>query len=108
MLFRSSPDPTRIEAQLEGLLDRLQPGWRDVVATRRFLPHMVAASALTTAAGGGMAGRPGADVPGAPGLFLAGDWVGPEGWLVDASLASAHAAARAVLARAGERGVAAA
>ena len=24
----------------------------------------------------------------APGLFLAGDWVGPDGWLSDASLAS--------------------
>jgi phytoene dehydrogenase-like protein len=103
-----TPDAKRDEAQLEGLLDRLQPGWRDVVATRRFLPHMVAASTLTTAADGGIAARPGADVPGAPGLFLAGDWVGPEGWLADASLASAHAAARAVLARAGERGVAAA
>jgi phytoene dehydrogenase-like protein len=103
-----TPDPTANEAQLEGLLDRLQPGWRDVVVTRRFLPHMVAASALATAPGGGVAARPGAEVPEAPGLFLAGDWVGPEGWLADASLASARAAARAVLARAGERGVAAA
>src|SRR5262245_16850937 len=103
-----APDPKRDEARLEGLLDRLQPGWRDVVATRRFLPQMVAASALTTAAAGGVAGRPTVDVPGAPGLFVAGDWIGPEGWLADASLASAHAAARAVLARAGECGVAAA
>src|SRR5262245_50516235 len=50
-----TPDPKRDEAQLEDLLDRLQPGWRDVVATRRFLPQMVAASALTTAAAGGVA-----------------------------------------------------
>jgi phytoene dehydrogenase-like protein len=103
-----TPDPKRDEAQLEDLLDRLQPGWRDVVATRRFLPHMVAASALVTAAAGGVAARPGAAVPEAPGLFVAGDWVGPEGWLVDASLASAQAAACAVRAHAGERGVAAA
>jgi predicted NAD/FAD-dependent oxidoreductase len=32
-----------------------------------------------------------------PGLALAGDWVGPEGWLVDAALASGVAAADAVL-----------
>ena len=47
-------------------------------------------------------GRPGADgrgpaVPGTAGLFVAGDWVGPEGMLADASLASARSAARAIL-----------
>ena len=33
-----------------------------------------------------------------PGLFLAGDWVGEDGLLSDAALASARAAARAALA----------
>jgi phytoene dehydrogenase-like protein len=103
-----TPEPSAVERQLEGLLDRMQPGWHDVVVERRFLPHMVAASALATAAGGGVAGRPGPEIPEAPGVFVAGDWVGPEGWLADASLASARAAARLVLARAAERGVAAA
>jgi len=32
------------------------------------------------------------------GLYLAGDWIGAEGWLCDASLASAAAAARAAVA----------
>jgi hypothetical protein len=32
-------------------------------------------------------------VPGIAGLYLAGDWVGPEGFLADASTASARAAA---------------
>ena len=67
------------------MLDQLQPGWREVVIERRFLPRMVAASALATAADGGLAGRPGPQVPEAPGLYLAGDWVGPQGWLADAS-----------------------
>ena len=53
-----TPDPRRDERQLEGLLDLLQPGWRDVVVERRFLPRMVAASALATAAGGGCRGAP--------------------------------------------------
>ena len=33
----------------------------------------------------------------APGLFVAGDWVGGEGWLIDAAFASGAAAARAAL-----------
>jgi len=33
-----------------------------------------------------------------PGLYVAGDWVGPAGLLADASLASARAAARTILA----------
>ncbi len=103
-----TPDPKAVETQLEGVLDRLQPGWRAVVVERRFLPHMAAASALATAATGGMAGHPGAAVAEAPGVYVAGDWVGPGGWLADASLASARAAARALLARAGQRGAAAA
>ncbi len=103
-----TPDPTAVERQLEGMLDRLQPGGRDVVVARRFLPQMTAASALVTAAGGGIAGRPGPAVREAPNLYVAGDWVGAEGWLADASLASARAAARLVLHRDQTRGAAAA
>ena len=86
------------ERQLEGVLDLLQPGWRSVVAARRFLPQLVVSHALVTAAGGGLAGRPGPAVPGIAGLFIAGDWVGCEGLLFDASAASAAEAARLVLA----------
>ena len=53
--------------------------------------------ALPTAESGGFAGRPGPRVPGLEDLYLAGDWVGPEGFLVDASAASARSAARSVL-----------
>jgi phytoene dehydrogenase-like protein len=87
------PDPARDEVELEGWLDRLQPGWRDVVTERRWLPAMVASNALVTADGGGLAGRPGPSVPDAPGVFVVGDWVGGEGMLLDASLASAERAA---------------
>ena len=37
--------------------------------------------------------RPGPRVPDAPGVFVVGDWVGGEGMLLDASLASAERAA---------------
>lgn len=80
-------------AELEAWMDRLQPGWRDVLVERRWLPAMVASNALVTAADGGLKGRPGPRVPDAPGVFVVGDWVGPEGMLLDASLASAEQAA---------------
>jgi phytoene dehydrogenase-like protein len=86
-------DPERDLAELESLLDRLQPGWQQHVVERRWLPSMTASSALVTAAGGGAQGRPRPRVPDAPALWIAGDWVGPEGMLLDASLASAEIAA---------------
>jgi phytoene dehydrogenase-like protein len=86
------------ERQLEGVLDLLQPGWRSAVIARRFLPQLVVTNALVTAAGGGLPGRPGPAVPGIAGLYVAGDWVGREGLLFDASAASASEAARLVLA----------
>jgi phytoene dehydrogenase-like protein len=88
-----APDPARDEAELEAWLDLLQPGWREVLVARRWLPAMVATHAIATAAGGGFAGRPGPRVPDAPGVFVVGDWVGAEGMLLDASLASAERAA---------------
>jgi phytoene dehydrogenase-like protein len=90
-----------VERELEGLLDRLQPGWRGYVRQRRFLPSMTVAHALPDAASGGLAGRPGVEVAGRPGVFLAGDWVGAEGMLADASAASAAEAARRALAALG-------
>jgi phytoene dehydrogenase-like protein len=86
-------DPAADEAELEGLLDLVQPGWREAVVHRRFLPQMVVSNALVTAEGGGIAGRPGPALPGVSSLFVAGDWVGPDGMLADAALASARQAA---------------
>ena len=79
------------------MLDAAQPGWREVLVRRQYLPRIESVGALPLAAAGGFAGRPGAVVPGTAGLYLAGDWVGPEGFLVDASMASARKAARLVL-----------
>jgi len=88
-----------VEQELEGLLDRVQPGWREHVVERRFLPGMTVANALPTVADGGLAGRPVGVVPGRSNTFLAGDWVGPKGLLADAPAASAEEAARRVLER---------
>jgi phytoene dehydrogenase-like protein len=81
------------ERELEGLLDRVQPGWRDVLVHRRFLPAMTVANALP---------KPGTPRPPSAtpirGLYVAGDWVGSEGLLSDAALSSARSAAKAILA----------
>jgi phytoene dehydrogenase-like protein len=63
------------------------------VTERRRLHRMAAATAVPTAARGGMAGRPAVDATGHDGVFVAGDWVGPTGHLADATVASARAAA---------------
>jgi phytoene dehydrogenase-like protein len=81
------------EQQLEDLLDSMQPGWREHLVHRRFLPSMTVSNALVTP----QAPRP-SPVTSVRGLYIAGDWVGDEGILSDAALASARAAARAILA----------
>lgn len=93
-------DPKAVGRELEELLDLVQPGWRDVLVERRFLSNIVVVNALATAAQGGLSGRPGPEVPGIPNLYVAGDWVGQEGWLSDGSLASAKRAADLILRKA--------
>lgn len=80
---------------LEAMADAVQPGWRERAKLERFLPRMVAVSAIPTPASGGLPGRPGVDQ--GEGLFLAGDWIGPQGWLVDSAISSGAAAAAAAL-----------
>ena len=87
-----------LEAELEQVLELAQPGWRDVLVKRRFMPALTVNHALVTATQGGTAGRPAVNVPDVAGLFVAGDWVGAEGQLADVSAASAATAAGAILA----------
>jgi phytoene dehydrogenase-like protein len=85
------------EHELEQLLDLMQPGWRDVTVERRFLPQMTVYHALPTAKMKGLAGRPGPAVSGVSNLYIAGDWVGAEGMLANASFASAKQAAKLIV-----------
>ena len=86
-----------VERELEQFLDDTQPGWREFVVSRRFLPGMIPMSAIPTVGMGGTTGRPTAAIESLPGAFLAGDWVGPKGLLADASAASGEQAARLAL-----------
>jgi phytoene dehydrogenase-like protein len=94
---RHPGDPREDERDLEDLLDAAQPGWRDALIKRQYLPRIEAVGTLPTAREGGFAGRPDPRVTGLDNLYLAADWVGPEGFLVDASMASARRAAELVL-----------
>ena len=67
-----------------------------MLVERRFLPNLIAVNALVKAEDGGLEARPD-PVTDVAGVYLAGDWVGSEGWLADASLASAKRAATAAL-----------
>ena len=92
-------DPRR---RFEWLLDRAQPGWRDHVVDERYGHRLVVAHGRPRP-GHGLAGRPPVAVPDLPGVFVAGDWVGPDGLLADAVFASGRAAGHAAAKAAGRR-----
>ena len=79
-----------VHRRLAGVVDE------DIVV-ERFLASMTVAGAAPRATAGGMRGRPTTGDTGTPGIHLAGDWVGPDGLLADAALASGHAAGRRAL-----------
>ncbi len=65
----------------------------DRITDARYLHRMTVVGGIAVAACGGLVGRPGAADSGVDGVFLAGDWVGPHGHLLDAAIASAEEAA---------------
>jgi phytoene dehydrogenase-like protein len=87
----------KVREELENLMDMLQPGWRKFVIKERFLPNMIVYNALVTAEQGGMYGRPDVIIPEVENIYIVGDWIGPQGLLVDASLSSAKRAAEYML-----------
>ncbi len=99
-------DAAAWRGEIEDLMDRLAPGWRDDVEAEQFLPKMTVSHGLPDYRRGGLAGRPAVVWDEVPGIFFAGDWAGDEGMLADAACASARAAAGAVLSSAHEKLVA--
>lgn len=73
-------------ARLEGITD-------EQIVEERFLADMVVTHLLPSPEQG-LTGRPDVTSTGANGLYLAGDWVGPTGWLTDAAMASGRRAGR--------------
>jgi len=73
--------------QLDDLVAAAGVSRADIVV-ERFLASMTVTATMPRAALGGLAGRPSTNSTGIPAVFVAGDWVGPSGLLVDAALAS--------------------
>lgn len=92
-----TPDPDMFD-DLERFADRFLPGWRDRIIYERRLTGAIVAHDLPRPGHK----RPSAIVEDAPGLFLAGDWVGDVGLLADAGASSARQAAAAANAWLGE------
>jgi hypothetical protein len=82
--------------QLEAHLSQVGVAEDDVVV-RRILARMVVTGAMPRATTGGLTGRPDITATGLRDVFAAGDWIGPDGLLADAALASGHAAGLAAL-----------
>lgn len=85
------------ERELARLLDLLEPGWSREVVASRFTPNVLVAHDSRTILHHGAGPAPSPVVPEVRGLYVAGDWVGSEGRLADAGMASAKQAAQEVL-----------
>ncbi|HEV7865420.1 MAG TPA: hypothetical protein VGR20_22170, partial [Acidimicrobiia bacterium] len=90
-------DETPAEALRAGLEEHARRAGVDpaTIEEHRFLRRMTVIGATPTPAAGGLAGRPAIDSTGVPGVYIAGDWVGPRGWLADCALSSGEAAGAA-------------
>jgi hypothetical protein len=92
------PEPGAVRAELLAHAHLAGIADGDIVASRSLL-RMVVTGAMATAEHGGLPGRVPVTGSGVSGVLLAGDWVGREGHLLDAVLASARRAAVAAVAR---------
>ena len=84
------------EAELERVTDRMQPGWRDALNSKQFLPNLTVTHAELLASRGGIGGRPSVQLDAFDNVFIAGDWVGARGQLSDAAAASGREAGASV------------
>jgi len=92
-------DATATRDELEQVADLAMPSWRREVLMSRFLPDMTVAHAIPQFD----RARADVDALGLSRVMIAGDWVGPDGMLADAAVASGLRAARALIQSAVEK-----
>jgi phytoene dehydrogenase-like protein len=90
---KGSEDPDSNKLQLEQWMDQLQPGWRKETVFSRFLPHITVAHDFPKVQAAALE----VNALNIPGLMLAGDWIGSQHMLADASAFSAKQAAEQLL-----------
>ncbi|MCH5586107.1 NAD(P)/FAD-dependent oxidoreductase [Shimazuella sp. AN120528] len=88
-------DAKKDEQNLEQVLDLAQPGWRDELVARQYLPRIVVTHDFKHMK---RKVNPGPNVPEIEGLYVAGDWVAHEELLADAAAVSAKRAVEHILA----------
>ncbi|MES9683588.1 hypothetical protein ABWK22_11820 [Gottfriedia acidiceleris] len=88
-------DSKKDEEELEGLLDVLQPGWRDYVISRRYLPKLIVSNDIKKPFQKLDNHLSNSDV-GLEGIYIAGDWVGETELLLNASLTSVKNATKLI------------
>ncbi|WBL16575.1 phytoene desaturase family protein [Sutcliffiella sp. NC1] len=90
MKYLSINEPrTDLKPELEQFLSRVQPGWEKHVISKRYLPNITVTNSMMK--------KQKNEMEQIPGLFIAGDWVGAEGMLVDSSFFSAKQAAMSII-----------
>lgn len=87
-------DPDRDLRELEGVLDLVQPGWREQLVAKQYLPRVTVAHDFAHRK---RLENPGPAVPEIEGLYVAGEWASHGELLVDAATASAKRAVRHML-----------
>ncbi|SHE14786.1 Dehydrosqualene desaturase [Chlamydia abortus] len=87
-------DPDKDLHELEDMLDLLQPGWRQELIVKQYLPKMTVCHDFIHV---NRLENPGPAVPEIQGLYVAGDWVSHGELLVDAATASAKRAIQHIL-----------
>ncbi len=90
-LGSSEQDPKAVRAELEEFATLAMPRWRQHTNFVRFLPDLLVTSMMPT-----VTPRPDTEFLGLKNVAIAGDWVGPEGMLADAAVASARAAVSSI------------
>lgn len=79
-------EPGRDRAELLGFAHLAGIADTDIVE-QRFIGNIIV-NHLLPSPESGVAGRPPVEVAGAEGIYVAGDWVGPQGWISDAAMTS--------------------
>lgn len=85
------------EDRLLALLDQLQPGWREELIYKRFLPNMIASNGIPSAELNGANGIASVELTSATNVFLSGDYVGSGALLADSAVKTALESAHKIL-----------
>lgn len=89
-----SIDRAANQQELEQFLDLLQPGWQNLVLSKRFLPDVIINQRLPRVGENDWLRKSQTTIPG---LYVAGDWTSPDFLLADGAVSSGKRAAQELI-----------